>query len=126
MRAQRDWVVRTAVAPALPGTVPVSTGTLGYILFCPGVYWVVGGRAGQLSPFLVTAALVGALFGAALGLCIAADRATSDGAVRCPSPPCSLATWQRRLRRPRTRYGRERRRLPGRPLPATGAARAGP
>jgi hypothetical protein len=125
MRAHIDWLVRMVVTPSLLGSVVISTGTLGYILFCPGVYWAVGGQSGRLSPFLLTAALIGALVGAGLGLCMAADRAANEGAAQHLSPPRSLAVWQRHLRRPRSRHGRERRRLAGRSRWITGAARAG-
>lgn len=114
MRAHLDWVVRTVVAPVVLGCLTVAIGTLGYVLVCPGVYWLVGGRTGDLPSFLFTAGLVGALLGAGLGLCIAADRAGGDDAARPPSRP-PLAAPGRRWRRPRTRYGRERRAVRFRP-----------
>ncbi len=115
MRAHLGWLVRTVVAPVLLGAVVVSVGTLGYLLFWPRVYWAAGGRAGQFPPFLATAALVGALAGAAAGLCIAAERVANGGAAR-----------DRRLRRPPRRLGRETRRPPGRLRLPAGPARVAP
>jgi hypothetical protein len=96
------------------GAVLVSAGTLAYLLFCPAVYWVAGGAEGHLSPVLIPAALIGAGFGAALGLCVAADRVCRDNAAEHLCRPQSLAAWERHLQRPRRRSIRERRKGHGR------------
>jgi hypothetical protein len=115
VQAHVTWLARTVVAPIVFGAVTVSLGTLGYILFCPGIAWTLSGRADHSASFLIVAALVGGLAGAALGLCVAADRAAreSSGPVAAGAgvggAPRRRAA--RRLRRPPVRYGRERRRL---------------
>jgi hypothetical protein len=126
MHPHRSWVARTIVAPILIGTLAVSMGTVGYVLFCPGMYWTAGGRAGQISPSLLTGALVGALFGAAVGLCLAVDRAARDCSARPSTRPCSLAARHRHLRRPPAGDGTARRRFGSRSRSTTGAAWVGP
>jgi hypothetical protein len=118
MRGYLNRLVRGVGAPVLFGAVTVSLGTVAYVLFCPGISSAVRGQAEPLPSFLLTAAVVGALLGAAVGLCIAADRAARDfpqapaaGAARRPRRMAGPAC---RLRRPPVRYGRERRRVPAR------------
>jgi hypothetical protein len=112
--AYASRLARTVGAPVLFGAVTVSLGTLGYVLFCPGITWTLAGQADRPASFLIAAALVGGLAGAALGLCIAADRAARDisetpatgtGVARRPRRSAA----GRRLRRPPVRYGRESR-----------------
>jgi hypothetical protein len=112
MRANLSGAARTVGAPVLFGAVTVTLGTLGYLLFFPGVPWALSGESGRFPPFLITAAVTGGLFGAALGLCIAADRAARDSAGPVARPKAGRRRWaasERRLRRPPVRYGRERR-----------------
>jgi hypothetical protein len=127
MHAHATWLARTVVAPVLFGAVTVSLGTLGYILFCPGIAWTLSGQGDRAPSFLFAAALVGGLAGAALGLCLAADRAvrgfseppaTGTGLPRRPRRSAA----ERRLRRPPVRYVRERRRLCGRAGPTASPA----
>jgi hypothetical protein len=123
MRAQLAWVVRVVIVPVLVGAGVVWTGTLGYVLFWPGLYRTVGGH---LYPVLLTAALVGAISGLALGLCRAADPVVNQRPARRRrlARRGSLAAQHRDLRRP-ARYGRDRRRLPRLPLSTAGLPRAG-
>jgi hypothetical protein len=61
--------ITSAVAGAALGSVGVGV----FALLCPGVYWIIGGQSGQVLSFIMSLLPIGAVVGAAAGLCLALD-----------------------------------------------------
>jgi hypothetical protein len=123
MRVHLDGMIGRVAAPIVLGTALISIGSVVYAFLCPGVFRLTGGPAGPSAAFLIQVGAAGAVCGAILGLCLAADRAASptgpEARLRAPPPapgraaPTHTTTLaERRQGRPSPRqrpFGRRRR-----------------